>query len=448
MGQIQSIDEFIAFLLRRMWLILGVALIGALAAGVFAKSRPDSYEAAAVIQVEMPTVTGTAAQGTTTGAAQLLQSIEQRLTTRENLTAMVERHGLYADLPALSMDQKLVLLRQSVTFQGVDSAAGQAFGQPRTLSAILIVARMGDPDLAARVANDFAQGVLDRSASGVQDRAAQNVAFFAEDEVRLRAEIANLETEIADYQNAHSAALPAQSQTLRDELSGLDSDLRRLSQERIATEGEATAVRAKETLRETDRRQLDEIAGRLAVIDTQIATATARRTELQTALAGTPEVERVLSGYDRARTQLQEQYEVVTRRRAEAETELRLAERQQAERLTLLERAITPEYPVGGGGKKIAMAGAFASLMAGVALAFLIELMHPVVRTAAQMERQLDLRPVICIPEVTAHKPRRGGRDLLKLIDDPTRPLLGLPRYAVVGTAAMLVLLVAAAAIT
>lgn len=448
MGQIQSIDELIAFLLRRMWLILGVAVIGALAAGIFAKSRPDSYEAAAVIQVEMPTVTGTAAQGTTTGAAQLLQSIEQRLTTRENLTAMVERHGLYADLPALSMDQKLVLLRQSVTFQGVDSAAGQAFGQPRTLSAIIIAARMGDPDLAARVANDFAQGVLDRSASGVQDRAAQNVAFFAEDEARLRAEIAHLETEIADYQNAHSAALPAQSQTLRDELSGLDSDLRRLSQERIATEGEATAVRAKETLRETDRRQLDEIAGRLAVIDTQIATATARRTELQTALAGTPEVERVLSGYDRARTQLQEQYEVVTRRRAEAETELRLAERQQAERLTLLERAITPEYPVGGGGKKIAMAGAFASLMAGVALAFLIELMHPVVRTAAQMERQLDLRPVICIPEVTVHKPRRGGRDLLKLIDDPTRPLLGLPRYAVVGTAAMLVLLVAAAAIT
>lgn len=448
MGQIQSIDELIAFLLRRMWLILGVAVIGALAAGIFAKSRPDSYEAAAVIQVEMPTVTGTAAQGTTTGAAQLLQSIEQRLTTRENLTAMVERHGLYADLPALSMDQKLVLLRQSVTFQGVDSAAGQAFGQPRALSAIIIAARMGDPDLAARVANDFAQGVLDRSASGVQDRAAQNVAFFAEDEARLRAEIANLETEIADYQNAHSAALPAQSQTLRDELSGLDSDLRRLSQERIATEGEATAVRAKETLRETDRRQLDEIAGRLAVIDTQIATATARRTELQAALAGTPEVERVLSGYDRARTQLQEQYEVVTRRRAEAETELRLAERQQAERLTLLERAITPEYPVGGGGKKIAMAGAFASLMAGVALAFLIELMHPVVRTAAQMERQLDLRPVICIPEVTVQRPRRGGRDLLKLIDDPTRPLLGLPRYAVVGTAAMLVLLVAAAAIT
>lgn len=447
MGQIQSIEELLSFLRRRLWVIVTVALLGALAAAFYAKSRPDSYEAAAVIQVEMPTVTGTAAASPNTGAAQLLQSIEQRLTTRENLTAMIDRHGLYADLPGLSPDQKLVLLRSSVTFQGVESAAGQAFGQPRSLSAIIIAARMGDPDLAARVANDFAQGVLDQSATGLQDRAAQNVAFFAEDEARLRAEIAALETEIAAYQNANAVTLPAQSQTLRDEMSGLDSDLRRLSQSRIAAEGEAAALRAKDTLRETDRRQLDDIAGQLAVIDAQIATATARRDELQAALASTPEVERVLSGYARSLEQLQEQYEVVTRRKAESETELRLAERQQAERLTLLERAITPEYPVGGGGKKIAMAGALASLLAGLALAFVLDLMHPVVRTAAQMERQLDLRPVITIPQITPPKRRPGGRDLLKLIDDPTKPLLGLPRYAVFASAGMLVLLIAAAAI-
>lgn len=442
MGQIQSFEDLFAFLLRRARLILAIALIGTLAAAFYAKSRPDSYEAAAVIQVETPTVSGTSGQAPVSSAAQILQNIEQRLTTRENLAAMIERHGLFADLPGLSPEKKLVLLRSSVTFQGVDSAAGQNFGQARSLSAIIISARMGDGDLAARVANDFAQGVLDLSASGSRERAAQNVAFFAEDVTRIGTQIATLEAEIAAYKNANGAALPSQSQTLRDELSGLDGDLRRLSQDRIAAEGEAAALRAKPTLRETDRRQLDEITRRLDVIDAQIATSQARRDELQAALSGTPEVERVMAGYDLMLSQLQDQYEIANRRKAEAETDLRLAERQQAERLTLLDRAIAPEYPVGGGGKKIAIAGALASLLAGLGLAFLLDLMHPVVRTAAQMERQLDLRPVVSIPEIRLQKPR-GGRDLLKLINDPTKPLLGVPRYAVILAATALMALAA-----
>ena len=140
MGQIQSLEEFFSLLLRRRWLILAVAVLGALAAAFYAKSRPDTYETAAVIQVETPTVQG-GDNTRSVGAAQTLQMIEQRLTTRENLTAVIERHQLYADLPGLSLDRKIGMLRQAVTFQGIDSAAGQTFGQPRNLSAIIVFAR-------------------------------------------------------------------------------------------------------------------------------------------------------------------------------------------------------------------------------------------------------------------------------------------------------------------
>lgn len=445
MGQIQSFEELISFLLRRKLVIIAVTVLGILAAAVFAKTRPDAYEAAAVIQVEMPAITGAPGQPTTSGAAQVLQSIEQRLTTRENLAAVIERHGLFADAPALSQDEKMALLRGSISFQGIDSAAGQAYGQPRLLSAIVISARMGDGELAARVANDFAQGVLDQSASGQRDKAAQNVAFFTEEEARIWAQLSALEAEIAAYKNDNAAALPTQGEAMRDEISALDTDLRRIDQERVAAERDAAAVRARENLRETDRRQLDDITARIEVLEAQRAASEGRRAELMRLLAATPEVERVLSGYTRQLTQLQDRYEVVTRRLSEAETELRLADRQQTERFTLLDRAITPEHPVGNSGKKLVMAGAVGSVLAGLALAFLLELMNPVVRTATQMERQLDLRPVISIPEVTPQKPRRGGRDLLRLIDDPTRYLMGLPRYAVVAAAATLMLVAAAA---
>ncbi len=443
MGQIQSFDELLNFLTRRRSLILAVAIIGALLSALYAKSRPDSFETAAVIQVQSAAVEGTEAQRASV-AAVTLQAIEQQLTTRENLTAVIERHGLYAGLP-LSMDKKIALLRASVSFQGVDSAAGQAYGEARNLSAILVFARMGEAELAARIANDFAQSLLDMSAASQRSKADQNVVFFREEVDRIGRDIARLEAETATYKNENAGALPELRDAKRDELVNLDTDLRQLRQDRVALEGEAAQINAKATLRETDRRALEDIAARLAVVDAQLASATARSEALQAELATSPEVERVLAGYERQLDQLRSQHDAVTARMAQAETDARLAEMQQAERFTLLERAIVPESPMGGGNKKLAIAGALASLIAGLAIAFTLDLLHPVVRTAAQMERQLDLRPVVVIPEVAPPKATAPGKGLMQLLDDPTKPVFGMPRYAVIAGAATLALLTAAA---
>lgn len=443
MGQIQSLDELLNFLWRRRWLILVVTVLGALAAALYAKSRPDTYETAAVIQVESAAVQGAEAQRSTAASVRL-QAIEQRLTSRENLAAMIERHGLYADLP-LSLDKKIDLLRAAVSFQAVDSAAGQTFGEPRAISAILIFARMGEAELAARVANDFAQGILDQSAQGQRDRADLNVTFFREEVTRLGDEIARVEAEVTAFKNANAGFLPELRDALRDEMVSLDADLRRQDQARVALEGEAARINARQTLRETDRRALQDIAAQVDVLQAQIAAIAARKAEIQADLAQSPEVERVLAGFDRNLQQLRSQHDAATTRMAEAELDARLATRQQAERFTLLERAIIPEGAMGGSNRKIAIAGAVASLVAGLAIAFVLDLMFPVVRTAAQMERQLDIRPVVVIPEVTPTQKKQLGKGLIKLLDDPSKPLLGLPRYAVLAGAVTLVLLTAAA---
>lgn len=442
MGQIQSLEELLNFLYRRRVIILVVAVLGALLSAVYAKSRPDTFETAAVIQIQTAAVQGNEAQRSSAAAA-TLQAIEQRLTTRENLAAAIERHGIYADLP-LTIDKKIDMLRTSISFQGVDSAAGQTFGEARNLSAILVFARMSDPDLAARVANDFAQGILDMSAAGQRAKADQNVDFFRQEVDRIGQEMAVVEAETARYKNENAGILPEMRVALGDEMVNLDTDLRRLRQDRVALEGQAAQINAKETKRETDRRALDEIMSQLSVIDSQIASAEARVTALEAELATSPEVERVLAGYDRRLEQLRAQHDAATSRMVQAETDARLAELQQTERFTLLERAIIPEGPMGGGNKKLAMAGAMASLLAGLAIAFVLDLMNPVVRTAAQMERQLDLRPVVSIPEVAPQK-TRAGKGLVKLLDDPTKPLLGLPRYAVIAGASTLALLLVAA---
>ncbi|MFZ1340441.1 MAG: Wzz/FepE/Etk N-terminal domain-containing protein [Paracoccaceae bacterium] len=441
MGQIQSLEDLLNFLTRRRWLIMAVAALGIVLAAIYAKSRPDSYEAAAVIEVQSAQV----GDAGTSGSAQLLQSIEQRLTSRENLAAVIDRHGLYSDLPALSMDERIALLRRNVTFQAIAAAGNAPYAPATQISAIIISARDGDAALAARIANDFAQGVLDMSSSGKLEQARDSLAFYREEEARLSTEIAAIEVEVAAYKNTHGAALPAVAEARREALVGLETEMRALDQEMVALLEEQRQLSARGNLRATEQRRLQEIDARIAVLTEQKGALTARRDELTAATARLPEVERALAGYQRQLDQLQGGLDVVTTRLAEAETEAKLAERQQGERFALLDRAMTPENPVGSGGKKLFVAGALASLLAALGLALGLDLLKPVVRTSAQMERQLGLRPIVAIPEINlpGRPQRRAGGGPVG--GNMQRKVLALPRVVLVCSALTAVLFVAAA---
>jgi tyrosine-protein kinase Etk/Wzc len=438
MGHIQTFDDFISLLIRRRSLIIAVTILGVALSVFVARTRPKTYEAYAAIQIQPPRVTDAtaAAEDAASGSVQILQTIEQQLTTRESLLAMIARHGLYADLPALTDEEKIGLLRASVSFQQIASAATPTYGAPTRASALIITARLGDPEQAARVANDFAQGFLDQSSVGQADRARANYVFFQQDEARLRNAIAALEDQIATYKNAHANALPTFADARREELVSLDSDLRDLDQTLIALDSEKVGIAALETLRATDQRRLAEIAASMAQLAAQRTALIARKTEIEAAIAQTPEVDRTLRGFERDLQQLQGQYDVANRRLAEAETDVRLADQQQDERFALLERAITPEFATGRGARRLAFVGAIASVLAALALAFLLDLLKPVVRTEAQMMRELDLRPVVSIPEVPLRQAVQG------VAGSEAQSLSRLAVYASLAILALLVIAV------
>lgn len=60
MGPIQTLEDLLGLLRRRLWLIALVTLTGMLLAALYAKSRPDLYESAAVIQVRQAEVSNRA----------------------------------------------------------------------------------------------------------------------------------------------------------------------------------------------------------------------------------------------------------------------------------------------------------------------------------------------------------------------------------------------------
>ncbi|MCU0815781.1 MAG: Wzz/FepE/Etk N-terminal domain-containing protein [Cypionkella sp.] len=393
MGPIQTLEDLFGLLRRRVWLIALITLAGMVLAALYAKSRPDIYESAAVIQVRQAEVSNRA-EDLRVNPLVVMQAIEQRLTTRDNMIALIERHGLFQDLPGLSLEEKVALARASIRFQSVPDATGGS------LSAILIVAQSDRPEPAARIANDLAQSVLDMGATDKRAAADATFAFFKAEEARLWQTLSALEAEIAAYREANRASLPSSREALQEEATAIDLTLREIDQEVAALQAEDARILTAEVLRATDRRRQEDIAQRLAVLIAQRAPLLARKTVLNESLARGAEVDRVMATYDRQQRQIQEQYTVVSQRLAEAETARRLAENQQSERFALLERAIEPEYPLGSGGKKIAIAGTFASAMLALGLAFLLDLLRPVLRTSAQMQREVNIRPIVAIPEL------------------------------------------------
>lgn len=453
MGQIQTLDELFSFLLRRFKVIAVVALLGTVVSLIYARSLPRLYTAASVLQVELPTLTEGGSDQPGIGAAQMLQAIEQDLTTREAMLAVIARHDLFADVDGLSEDRMAFLLRQAIQFQPITSTNSTAFGGGPSISALIISATWENPDLAARIANDFAQSLLDYSAAGSRERARATEDFFRTEVDRLGAEVATIEAAQTGFKNANADFLPEVSAARRDEMIALETDLRQSEREVATLNGLRTALVATGSDRATDKRQLADLDARLEVAVAQRNQITARRAELMAALAKAPEVEQGLSGFDRQLRQVQDKYDLAVTQLSAAQTEVQLAMANKTERFALLERANTPEDAVGTSRRKVAMAGTLASILAGLGLAFVFEQMFPILRTAEQLERQLKIRPIVSIPDLgpdlgkdwVAAPARLQSSPVLRLGNETARPALDLPRYLLAGAVLTLGLLGVAA---
>jgi len=363
MWQMRSHWDLRLFLRRQGRVVLALALGCFVLVALVLAVRPRVFEAAAILQVQ-PALVG---EGAAPGAVRReVTAIERKLTTRTALLEVIARQGLYGDRPELSPEAQVGLLRQSVAFEAVPAEDGG-------VQAVIVRARDAEAGMAARLANDFAQGLLDLSAQRHLERARARLALRRDQEARVVAAIAGLEAAVSAYRLANAEVLPGRASAWEAELAEAEAALR-------ASEAGAGAT---EALR-------------------------ARRDAAVAALARLSEVGMALADWQQSLDGLRQDLAAVTARRVEAEAEERLALRRQGERLALLERAATPERPVGPGLGVLAGKAALASLALALVLAGLSDLRRPVVRTSDQMARRLGLRPLVAIPDLDFPGPGRG----------------------------------------
>ncbi len=394
MNQVGSVAEVLSLLRRRWWIVALVVCIGCVASVRFALNQPKIYEATSVIQLESPQIAEPTSTTQRTDAAHQLRLIEQRLMARDNLIRIIEKFDLFANIPDLSIGDKVFNLRTSASLTPILNAA-QAFQPTQTPSGLIITVKLDDAQLTADVANEFLAQVVEFGKTRGEVRAREALSFFEAEDARINDEILALEAQVAAFKQANAESLPEGIVQQRDRLATLRETELDIDRQLVELQSNRSRLREAELNRQVtlleDQRQL--VRGRI--------------NQIETAIAAAPTVERELNALTRQQTQLAEQYSAITRRKADAEMAQALADQQRSERFEVLETALVPEHPVSRSRKQTAIMGGVASLLAGLGLAFLIETLNPVIRTSAQLEKQLDVQPVISIPIIKSQSHRQ-----------------------------------------
>jgi uncharacterized protein involved in exopolysaccharide biosynthesis len=389
----QSFEEVFSALKRRLGLIVLITLIGCVVSVAVALTRTPVYNAIAVVQIEDPQVSGT---NYTPGAAidprggldtrRTVRLIEQRVMSRGSLTEIMETHNLFNEDPSMTPTERLTAMRESVRIEPI--LAGEAWQPNQSVSGMVINVDLSDPQTAADVANDLLARVMEEARTRSVDRAQVELEFFNIEEARIREEIIAAEAVIAEYKSANAEVLPANISVLQGELTTLNGTLLTLRQQILSLESNSARVRP------------DALQREVSLLEDQIALIENRTSEINALLTRAPAVERELASLERELTQLNEQFTVISRRKADAEMSQSLEEQRQLARFEVLEPAIAPVYPVSRSKRSIAMLGGVASLLLAVGVAFVLEVLNPPIRNAAQMERILGVRPVISVPVI------------------------------------------------
>jgi uncharacterized protein involved in exopolysaccharide biosynthesis len=399
MGPIYTWQDFLDMTRRRLGVIVFVIIVGCIASLYWAMSHVHLYMSSEVIQVEQPKINDELARSTVEGSsARRLQLIQQQLMARASLQNIIEKHNIYANLDALKASEKITLLRQSVSINGV-AAAREGFVDDGTISVLTITAQMEQAQLARDVAHEFAEQTRALMTAQRRDQTEQTLAFFQQQEQVVIDNMASLEAELETYRRENDLTVEGGVEFRLSEVAQLNEAILELDREIISSELARTRIdrtaRASTVARE--ERTLD---GQLETLTEQRYLLDQRRTVLRDTIQGSPETQRALADFDRRMEQLRNQLQAIAERMNQAQVGFNLERGLQGERLTTIEEAQVPDYPITMSKKKRAIMGAVAATGLAFVIAWLLELRRPVIRSARQMKRETGVMPVVSIPEL------------------------------------------------
>ncbi|MCC1482659.1 Wzz/FepE/Etk N-terminal domain-containing protein [Roseibaca sp. Y0-43] len=429
MGPIQTLDELFSFLSRRAALIAAVAFVAMIGAIFVALTTEHTYQSQAVIQVEGPSVgSDVTAAAVPSSAARRLASVEQRLMSRDNLLDLAVKYDMFT---GMTPQERVAGMRESIRFEVVAAireraalgtdvtsenrartltvSVTEAFATDAIVSLVRVMTEAGDPQVAADLANELAQAIVQENASAVAGNVREAVDFFARQEERLKQEIDSVAAEIVAFKAENFELLPEAMEDRRTEQAIIREELLRATRDIAALESEIAALEERRTLRATEQRRLNAAQEELLTAQRELDQLRQQSDALDRLARAAPQVAFQLDSLERREFQLREQLNEIADRRLTAALGEQLDDDQNFERFEMLEAALPADYPSSRSRASMVVMGLAAGLFLGLMLSYAAEWLKPALRSAAQVERELGMQPVLVLPriELPSEKRRR-----------------------------------------
>lgn len=449
---------------ERRWLILIPLVLGTIAGVAAAFLLPPVYRSKAVLLVESQQLSQ---QPQSQSSANLIDrrmaKIRQQILSRPDLVELIQTHNLYnASSRSQPLSALVERMRNSTVISAVDADIDASSSRGRGSSiAFELSFEYARPGLSQLVAQTFVDRLLKLDASATTNEAINNVRYLEDQETTLGDELAKIEGELTRITGREGAALAATGtgmimmnggsyETQISQLQAANMQLRnQLSStalERdpgvVAAEAQLAAAKATYADNHPDVRLAEsrlaaarqtaagvQTKGNSAPIEAQIqannrtiaqlqsasAAERGRAAQMAAAAARGPAVAQQVA-------QLQSQADVIRKNLGgisssllAARSQVKLAEEQRGERLTLIEPPVTPDTPSSPNRPLLVAGGLAGGAGLGILLALLLELVLRPIRSVATLARITGEPPLAVVPVLSkkryrAKKGRKFGR--------------------------------------
>ena len=225
---------------RRKWLaiaVFGIVFAGAVTA---VASLPNLYKASATVLIERPRISEAFVRTSVTAELETrIQTIHRQVMSRQRLTDVINRLGLYPEWRGLvSIDTLVDRLRQEaqLRLQGVEQSTG------RTETIAFTLSYSGrNPDMVARVANTLAAFYIDGNTQNREQQATETADF-------LEARLADAKRELDQQADREKQTKQRQTTELHQIEVSLTALERLNTQLRLNNEAQMRALERRERL--------------------------------------------------------------------------------------------------------------------------------------------------------------------------------------------------------
>lgn len=208
MGDEFSIEDAIIILRRRFFYFLIPVLIIAPLGILTVMLLPAKYTAQGTILVESQQIPTELIRSTINAYAQeRIQTIRQRVMTRNRLLEVAEKYSLFPRSLGLSETERVKLMRERLDVSLITSDFNRNAARDGTI-AFTVAYTDRDDNKAFQVANEFMTLFLSEDVRSRTTGASNTTEFFEREATRLRDSVAAIEGRISEYKTSNSTALP------------------------------------------------------------------------------------------------------------------------------------------------------------------------------------------------------------------------------------------------